>query len=102
MGESGGHAYLREDSLPNMWCPGCGNGIVLSALLRAMAALGLKRHEVVIVTGIGCWGKADDYLNVNTLHAVHGRALSYATGLKAANPKLRVLALVGPPSAATT
>ncbi|MDR1921257.1 MAG: 2-oxoacid:ferredoxin oxidoreductase subunit beta [Candidatus Adiutrix sp.] len=95
MGHTNGLAYLRTDILPNMWCPGCGNGIVLSAMLRAFEALKLEHHEVVAVSGIGCWGKVDDYITVNALHATHGRALSFATGVKAANPRLRVLVLAG-------
>lgn len=101
MGHSSGQQYLKTASLPNMWCPGCGNGIVLSALLRAWEALGLEHREVVTVTGIGCWGKVDDYVTVNALHTTHGRALSFATGVKAANPRLHVLALMGDGDGAT-
>ena len=87
--------YLKQDSLPLMWCPGCGNGIVLGALLRSFAELEYKANEVVIVTGIGCWGKADDYVITNALHTTHGRALAYATGIKAVKPELKVVVLMG-------
>ena len=78
-----------------MWCAGCGNGIVLNALLCAMDELNLKKEDVLVVTGIGCWGKADDYISANALHTTHGRALTFATGAKAANPNLHVIVLMG-------
>ena len=93
--------YLVTASLPVFWCPGCGNGIILGAIVRAFKALGLKREKTVVVTGIGCWGKADDYLRTNALHTTHGRALAYATGIKAARPELTVVALMGDGDAAT-
>lgn len=93
--------YLDHSMLPHLWCSGCGNGIVLSSLARALAELGLKRNRVVVVTGIGCWGKADDYLSTNALHGTHGRALAFATGIKAANPKLCVIVLMGDGDGAT-
>jgi pyruvate/2-oxoacid:ferredoxin oxidoreductase beta subunit len=65
--------YLNRKQLPHIWCAGCGNGIVLGALTRALADLGLDKRNVVVVTGIGCWGKADDYLNTNAFHGTHGR-----------------------------
>ena len=85
-----GAAYLRQEALPHIWCPGCGNGVVLSALVQAFEELGDAPEDIVVATGIGCWGKADDYLSVNTLHVTHGRALPFATGVKTANPHLRV------------
>ncbi len=86
---------MKEGVTPHMWCPGCGNGIVLSALLRAFASLGLRNEETVVVTGIGCWGKADDYVVTNGFHGTHGRALAFATGMKAFNPRLNVVVLMG-------
>lgn len=90
-----GLKYLKEGVTPHMWCPGCGNGIVLAALLRAFEELGYKNEETVMVTGIGCWGKADDYVTTNAFHGTHGRALAFATGIKAFNPALNVVALMG-------
>ncbi len=87
--------YLNRKQLPHIWCTGCGSGIVLGALTRALGGLGLDKKKVVVVTGIGCWGKADDYLTTNAFHGTHGRALPYATGIKAANPELTVIALMG-------
>lgn len=93
--------YLDERMLPHLWCPGCGNGITLGALARALAELNLPRHKVVVVTGIGCWGKADDYLSTSALHGTHGRALAFATGVKAARPELTVIVLMGDGDGAT-
>lgn len=95
MSHATGLKYLKQDSLPLMWCSGCGNGVVLSALLRAFEEMGFQKNETVVVTGIGCWGKADDYVTTNALHTTHGRALPFATGIKAANPKLNVVVLMG-------
>jgi 2-oxoglutarate ferredoxin oxidoreductase subunit beta len=87
--------YLIEEKLPLFWCPGCGDGIVLGAILRNFAKLEYEKKNTVVVTGIGCWGKADDYIRTNTFHGTHGRALAFATGIKLANPKLKVIALMG-------
>lgn len=93
--------YLKDDDLPVFWCSGCGNGIILSSLMRTFNAMDLLPNEIVVVTGIGCWGKADDYLKTNSLHGTHGRALPFATGVKAANPDLTVVALMGDGDCAT-
>ncbi|MBP1748019.1 MAG: 2-oxoacid:ferredoxin oxidoreductase subunit beta [Deltaproteobacteria bacterium] len=90
-----GLRYLKEGVTPHMWCPGCGNGIVLNALLRAFEELAYKNEETVVATGIGCWGKADDYVVTNGFHGTHGRALAFATGMKAFNPRLNVVVLMG-------
>lgn len=87
--------YLLEEKLPHFWCAGCGNGIVLGSLVRAMDKLGLSQEGTVVCTGIGCWGKADDYIRTNTFHGTHGRALPFSTGIKLANPKLNVITLMG-------
>ena len=87
--------YLIKEKLPLFWCAGCGDGIVLQAILRAFEDLQLERKDTVVVTGIGCWGKADDYINTNTFHGTHGRALAYGTGIKLANPDLKVIVLMG-------
>lgn len=93
--------YLIKEKLPVFWCAGCGNGIVLGSILRSFAQLGLKKENTVVVTGIGCWGKADDYISTNTFHGTHGRALGFATGIKLANPKLNVIVLMGDGDGAT-
>ncbi len=90
------HKYLRHNKkFPHVWCPGCGNGIVMAALLRAIYRLELSRDEVVLASGIGCSGRMPTYLDFNTLHTTHGRALTFATGVKLANPSLNVVTIMG-------
>jgi len=90
------HHYLRHDKkFPHVWCPGCGNGIVMGSLLRAISGLELAKDEVVLASGIGCSGRMPTYLDFNTLHTTHGRALTFATGIKLANPALSVIAIMG-------
>jgi 2-oxoglutarate ferredoxin oxidoreductase subunit beta len=92
--------YLRSDALPHIWCPGCGHGIVLGAILRAVARLDPPKDEVVVVSGIGCAARAPGCLDFNTLHTTHGRALAFATGIKLARPDLRVIVITGDGDAA--
>ena len=88
--------YLRHDkTFPHVWCPGCGNGIVMGSLLRAISSLSLNKDEVVMVSGIGCTGRMPTYLDFNTLHTTHGRALTFATGIKLSKPSLSVIAIMG-------
>jgi 2-oxoglutarate ferredoxin oxidoreductase subunit beta len=90
------HEYLRHNKkFPHVWCPGCGNGIVMGALLRAVYRLKLDKDEIVLASGIGCSGRMPTYLDFNTLHTTHGRALTFATGVKLANPALNVVAIMG-------
>lgn len=96
-----GEKFLKQDSIPHMWCQGCGNGIVLSSLLRGFERLKYTEQDTVVVSGIGCWGKADDYITTNALHVTHGRALPFATGIKAVNPDLHVVVLMGDGDGAT-
>ena len=90
-----GMKYLKTGVLPHMWCAGCGIGVMLGALLRSFEELDYARNDTVVVTGIGCTGKTDDYLTTNALHTTHGRALAFASGIKAFKPKLHVVALMG-------
>ena len=88
--------YLRHDKkFPHVWCPGCGNGIVMGAMLRAIHTLGLSKDEVVLASGIGCSGRMPTYVDFNTIHTTHGRALTFATGVKLAKPELTVLSVMG-------
>ncbi len=90
------YKYLRPDKeFPHVWCPGCGIGIVMGALVRAIERTGFTKDEIVLVSGIGCSGRMSTYLDFNTLHTTHGRALSFATGIKLANPKLNVIVVMG-------
>lgn len=87
--------YLRQEKLPHMWCPGCGNGIVLQAIVRAIDKAGLDQNNVVIVDGIGCSSRANGYTDFCGIQANHGRAIAYATGIKMHNPKLDVIVITG-------
>ncbi len=87
--------YLRPNKLPHIWCPGCGHGIVLKAMLRAIDKAGLDKDNVCVISGIGCSSRTPGYVDFNTLHTLHGRALSFATGVKFANPKLKVIVVTG-------
>ncbi len=93
--------YIDESKLPTFWCPGCGHGVIIRALAQALDELDLPLTRVVVVTGIGCFGRADDYFKTNVLHTLHGRAIAYATGVKIADPNLVVLALMGDGDAAS-
>jgi len=87
--------YMRKAALPHIWCPGCGNGILLASILRAIDKLELDQKKTIIVSGIGCSSRASGYMNFNTVHTAHGRALPFATGIKLANPKLNVIVITG-------
>ncbi len=87
--------FLHTERLPHIWCPGCGIGIVTGAFLRAVVDLGLKREKTVVVAGIGCSSRAVGYIDLGTVHAIHGRALAFATGIKMARPDFTVVVLTG-------
>lgn len=90
------HKYLRHDKkFPHVWCPGCGIGIMLGALIRAIDRIGYEKDEIVLVSGIGCSGRLPVYVDFNTLHTTHGRALVFATGVKLAKPSLKVIVIMG-------
>ncbi len=86
---------LRVDRIPHIWCPTCGLGIVLNAFLTAIKESGIPREEIVVVSGIGCTGRIAGYVNLDSFHTTHGRALPFATGLKLGNPKLKVVVISG-------
>ncbi len=91
--ETGELAY-RSDQLPT-WCPGCGYFGIQTALHRAINALGIKTHELGLVSGIGCTGRFPFFGKCYGVHSLHGRALPVATGLKTAKPDLNVIAVTG-------
>jgi 2-oxoglutarate ferredoxin oxidoreductase subunit beta len=78
-----------------VWCPGCGDFATLSALTKTLAYLNLPKHDVAVVSGIGCSSRLPAYIDSYGFHAVHGRALAVAAGLKAARPELTVIAAGG-------
>jgi len=85
---------FRNDVRPN-WCPGCGDFSVQASIQRALANLNKEPHEVAVVSGIGCSGRISGYINSYGFHAVHGRALPTAQGVKLANRDLTVIASGG-------
>ena len=87
--------YLRERFFPHLWCPGCGHGMVLNGLLRAIEKLGMSKNEIVMVSGIGCSSRITGYVDFHTLHTIHGRALAFATGVKMARPELNLIVPMG-------
>lgn len=90
------YRYLRPSKkFPNVWCSGCGIGIVMGALIRAVDHMGLRKDEVAVISGIGCTGRMPVYLDFYTMHTTHGRALAFATGLKLAQPQMKVIVVMG-------
>lgn len=87
--------YLRVDKMPTLWCWGCGDGVILKTVIRAIANVGWNMNDVCVVSGIGCSGRFSSYLNCNTVHTTHGRALAYATGIKLTNPKKHIVVISG-------
>lgn len=87
--------YLREDRIPHIWCPGCGIGTTVNSFTRALAKSELDLSKVAIVSGIGCTGRVAGYMNLDSFHTTHGRAIPFATGLKLANPELNVIVYSG-------
>lgn len=89
--------YLRAERMPHIWCAGCGIGIAMKAYVEAMkcrrASVSLERQ--ILVSGIGCTGRIAGYVNVDSYHTTHGRAIPFATGMKIANPDLEVTVFSG-------
>jgi pyruvate/2-oxoacid:ferredoxin oxidoreductase beta subunit/Pyruvate/2-oxoacid:ferredoxin oxidoreductase gamma subunit len=88
-------SYMNEDLLPLPFCPGCGHSVIVDKLDDALVKLQLDPHKVVIVTDIGCSGLSDKFFKTNAFHGLHGRSVTYATGIKLANPELHVIVLMG-------
>ena len=86
---------LRADRLPHILCPGCGIGTVIHGYVHAIAASGVDEDNHVCVSGIGCSGRASGYVNVDSYHATHGRALPFALGIAVHNPELNVTVISG-------
>lgn len=87
--------YLRQDRLPHIWCPGCGIGSTVNCFARALTESKLDLDKVAIVSGIGCTGRVAGYMNLDSFHTTHGRAIPFATGLKLGNPNLKVVVYSG-------
>ncbi len=87
--------YLRKSALPLIFCPGCGDGIVLGSFLRAVDALGIAKEDMALVSGIGCSSWAPVYVDTDVMHTLHGRAIPCAVGLKTARPDKKIIVFTG-------
>lgn len=88
-------SYMTKEAGPLPFCPGCGHERLLKELDRALVNLQVDPSKTVIVTDIGCIGLSDRYFSTSGFHGLHGRSLTYATGLKLARPELTVITLIG-------
>lgn len=88
-------SFLRMDRMPHIWCPGCGIGTTVNCFAHALETSGLDLTKVAVVSGIGCTGRVAGYVNLDSFHTTHGRAIPFATGLKLANPELKVVVYSG-------
>ena len=89
-----GEKYLRKSALPTIFCPGCGDGIILGAFIRAVEEIGVY-EDLALVGGIGCSGWLPVYINADVMHVLHGRAIPFATGLKLSGRKRKVVVFSG-------
>jgi 2-oxoglutarate/2-oxoacid ferredoxin oxidoreductase subunit beta len=89
------HNSLLNKDRPTVFCPGCSHELSIKAIDKAFRRMGFKNHEVAIISDIGCSGLVDTYFKTHALHGLHGRALTYATGLKMAQPQLNVVVTMG-------
>lgn len=87
--------YMREEHLPHIWCPGCGHGILMRDVAQAVKNLGINQEKICLVSGIGCASRAPGYMDFQTMHTTHGRAIAFATGVKMARPDLEVIVIAG-------
>ena len=81
--------------MPHIWCPGCGIGTTVNCFARALTESGLDLKNVAVVSGIGCTGRVAGYINLDSFHTTHGRAIAFATGLKLGNPDTKVVVYSG-------
>lgn len=86
---------VRMDRIPHIWCSGCGIGSVFTSCLTAIKQTGIPYNQFAMVSGIGCSGRGAGYINVDSFHTTHGRAIPFATGIKMANPDIRVIVFSG-------
>lgn len=87
--------YLRLEKMPTLWCWGCGDGVILKSVIRAIEKCGWDQDNVCVISGIGCSGRFSSYVDFNTIHTTHGRTVAWATGVKLANPDKHVICVAG-------
>ena len=86
--------YIKTESLPTLFCPGCGNGIIQYAAIEALERLGIA-EDVACVSGIGCSSWIPCYYKLDVMHTMHGRAIAFAEGLKLARPDKKIVVFTG-------
>jgi len=89
------HSSFLNPNRPPVFCPGCSHELSLKSLDKAFRDMGLSALEIAIVTDIGCSGLFDTFFNTHAMHGLHGRALTYAAGIKLSNPGLKVIVIMG-------
>ena len=72
--------YLREDRLPHIFCPGCGNGTIINTFFKGMEKANIDFENIAMVSGIGCSSRIPGYVKCDSLHTTHGRSIAFATG----------------------
>ncbi|MGC8663490.1 MAG: thiamine pyrophosphate-dependent enzyme [Thermoplasmata archaeon] len=87
--------FYRKDRWPHQFCPGCGLGTIMNAMYKAFNDLNMDINKTVFVSGIGCTGRVPGYINADSVHTTHGRALAFATGIKLSRPELNVITISG-------
>jgi 2-oxoglutarate ferredoxin oxidoreductase subunit beta len=87
--------WLRMDRIPHIWCPTCGLGTVVTALVEGIKEAKIDLDALAVVSGIGCTGRVAGYMKLDSFHTTHGRALPFATGLRLSNPKMKVVVVSG-------
>jgi len=87
--------YLDYSKLPTIFCPGCGLGIGLRAILQSFSDLNIKKEDIIFVSGIGCSSRIPGYVDFDSLHTLHGRAIPFATGVKLSCPEKNVIVITG-------
>ena len=94
-GEHPMNDFLRMDRIPHIWCPTCGIGVTVNCFAQALEKCEIPLDDVVVISGIGCTGRVAGYVKIDSFHTTHGRAIPFATGIKLANPKLKVVVFSG-------
>jgi 2-oxoglutarate ferredoxin oxidoreductase subunit beta len=87
--------FLRAERMPHIWCPGCGIGVTVNSFVAAVEKCRIPLEKLAVVSGIGCTGRVAGYIRLDSIHVTHGRAIPFATGLKLANPELKVVVYSG-------